>query len=262
MHTVRRCCRLCTVRIALQGMGDRWGSHLTQRPFTTFDQCSDAHWFAVALSDFLANDLRQGGFDTGLLRLALAELRRQYMSLAPNTPLWAYPVAACTITDVHHMRDHIVVDVYQYADCFAILAPHERRGAISGDRSWSSLEPQAMWQPCSGFSGEKLQALRQRRIEQQHNQGTTALTLNPCSAADATHRRHTVVTPCHMLIGTDGLSRAWEHYGLMSHGDVIDFVATEGLGTLFARLRGYERQHTPDGMKPRDDAASLHVLCL
>ncbi|AJX33307.1 hypothetical protein [Burkholderia oklahomensis] len=238
------------------------GSHLTECPFTTFDDFSDAHWFAAALSDFLANDLRRRDFDTGRLRLALNDLRRQYVSLAPSTPLWAYPVAACTIAEVRHMRDHVAVDVYHYADCFAMFAQHERRGLIPGDRSWSSIEPRAMWQPCSGFSGEKLHALRQRRIRQQHNQGTTALTLNPDSAANATHLRQSIVTPCHMLIGTDGISRAWEHYGLMGHGDVMKFLAAEGLGALFARLRGYERQHVPDGMKPHDDAAALHVLCL
>ncbi|WP_175981806.1 hypothetical protein [Burkholderia sp. BCC1630] len=238
------------------------GSHLTQSPFTTFEHCSDAYWFATALSDFLANDLRQGDFDTGRLRPALDELRYRYMSLAPDTPLWAYPVAACTIAEVHHMREYIVVDVYHYADCFAMLAPHKRRGTIPGDRSWSPPEPQIMWQPCSGFTGEKLQALRLRRIEQQHNRGTTALTLNPRSADNATHQRHCAATPCHMLIGTDGLSRAWEHYGLMNQGDVMNFVATAGLGTLFARLRRYEQQHAPADMKSRDDAAALHVLCL
>ncbi|WAS59132.1 hypothetical protein MK974_31900 [Burkholderia ambifaria] len=238
------------------------GSYLTECPFTTFDHCSDAHWFATALSDFLAKDLRRNDFETGRLRSALDSLRCQYLSLAPDTPLWAYPVAACTIAEMRHMRDHVVVDVYHYADCFAMFASHERRGAISGDRAWSPVEPPATWQPCSGFSGEKLHALRQRRIEQQHNQGTTALTLNPDSAANATNMRQSFGTPGNMLIGTDGISRAWEHYDLIGHDDVMEFVATEGLGKLFARLREYERQHALEGMKPRDDAAALHVLCL
>ncbi|WP_232517929.1 hypothetical protein [Burkholderia ambifaria] len=237
------------------------GSHLTESPFTTFDHCSDAYWFATVLSDFLTDDLRRGNFDAGRLRSTLVELRHQYVSLAPHTPLWAYPVAACTIVEVHHMRDRVEVDIYRYADCFAMFAPHGHRGQIPGDWSWSSIEPRAMWKPCSGFSGQKLHALRQRRISQQRNEGTTALTLNPDSAANVTHLHQSFVTPCHMLIGTDGISRAWEHYGLLEHGDVIDFVATEGLGALFARLRAYERRHAPDDMKPQDDAAALHVLC-
>lgn len=237
-------------------------SHLTECPFTTFDGCSDAQWFATALSDFLAEDLRHDDFDAGRLRRALDALRHEYLSLVADAPLWAYPVAACSIAEIHHLGDRVAVDLYHYADCFAILEPYDRRAAIPGDCLWSSTEPRPMWRPYSGFSGEKLDALRRRRIEQQHNRGSTALTLNPDSAANATHVRHRLATPCHMLIGTDGLSRAWEQYGLLAHEDVIRFVATEGFGTLLARLRAYERQHVPDGMKPRDDAAALHVLCL
>ncbi|AYZ62750.1 hypothetical protein EGY31_05500 [Burkholderia multivorans] len=237
-------------------------SFLTDHPFTTFDDRSDAHWFAAELSAFLARELSEREFDAARLRPVLEDLRQRYLALSPDTPLWAYPAAACTIVELQRSGDQVVADIHQYADCFALFGAGRTDEPAPAVDDFRSTASRIQWRPRSGFSGEQLARQHERRIEQQHNRNTTALTLNPDSAANGIHVRQTFAAPCQLLLGTDGVSRAWEYYGLVDQGDVIDFVSRNGLPALFARLRHHEENYVNPEMKSRDDAAALHVLCV
>jgi len=237
------------------------GSYLTERPFTTFSDCSDAHWFATELSNLLADDLRDDSFNANRLHVGLDALRRRYVSLAPSTPIWAYPVAACTIIELQRLDEHIIADIYQYADCFALFGRGNPSYVSEAPTEFHSISSAIHWRPFSGFSGEQLTSLRDRRIEQQENKNTTALTLNAESAANCTHVREILDVPCQVLIGTDGLSRAWELYRLLETDSVIDFISKQGLHALFRRLRCHEDGQDQARPKSRDDAAALHIQC-
>ncbi|WP_323117825.1 hypothetical protein [Burkholderia alba] len=236
-------------------------SHLSAHPFTTFDDRSDAHWFATELSGFLSRDLSERDFDAGRLRPMLAALGQRYRSMSRDTPLWAYPAAACTIVELQRTDTHVIADIHQYADCFALFGAAGIGEPAAGAGDFPSTSAQRRWRPFSGFSGERLDDLRDRRIEQQHNRNTTALTLNPDSAANGVHARRTLDAPCQVLVGTDGVSRAWEHYALIEQDDVIAWVWREGLPALFTRLRSHEETHARCDMKSKDDAAALHIAC-
>ena len=126
-----------------------------------------------------------------------------------------------------------------------------------------SISSEIEWRPYSGFSGETLDRLRNHRVDQQHNCNTTALTLNPLSAENCRHIQQKTPTPCHILLGTDGLSRIWEHYALVEQSRVIDTLAQEGLPSLFRQLREHEMGGSSKQaeLKSRDDAAALHIFC-
>ncbi|NIF92159.1 hypothetical protein [Burkholderia sp. Cy-637] len=237
-------------------------SFLTEQPFTTFPDRSDAHWFATELSAFLGRDLRHGDFDIERLGTHLMALRRDYLDRAPGTPVWAHPVAACTIIEMQRQGQRVMVDIHQYADAFVLFGSGVAVQPASASAGFVSAAGDFPWKPFSGFSGERLAELRERRIVQQRNQDTTALTLNAASVNNVVHVRKMLDVPCQVLLGTDGVSRAWEKYRLLEREEVIELVATAGLQALFRRLRHHEGGLDRAGPKARDDAAALHVQCL
>lgn len=240
-------------------------STLTESPFATFDCISDAGWFARRLADLL-RQLKATAFCKAKLRDGLDMLRQEYCAASKLIPpLEDWPVAAATIAEIDFsVGTTLTVSIYRYADCFDLIhqgaLPHSNRDKPSASQCLS-YDP---WKPCSGFRGQPLEQLLQRRRQQQRNEFSTALTLNPKSALNATEEHLTIDAPAHILLGTDGLSRVWETYNLMAREQVIQWVAQNGLSTLLTILRDHEAR-IPAGErsgKRRDDASGIYVSLL
>lgn len=240
-------------------------STLTESPFATFDCISDAGWFARRLADLL-RQLETITFSKSKLHDGLDMLRQEYRAASKLVPpLQDWPVAAATIVEIDFsVGTTLSVSIYRYADCFDLIhqgaLPHSNRDKPSASQR-PSYDP---WKPCSGFRGQPLEQLRQRRRQQQRNEFSTALTLNPISALNATEAHLTIDTPAHILLGTDGLARVWETYKLMTREQAIQLVARTGLSTLLNILRDHEAR-IPAGEtsgKRRDDASGIYVSLL
>ncbi|RRW96488.1 hypothetical protein EGJ54_10705 [Pandoraea apista] len=240
-------------------------STLTESPFTTFDYISDAGWFARRLADLLrqleTTAFRKSNFHDGLDRL-----RQEYCAMSKHIPpLENWPVAAATIVETDFsVGTTLTVSIYRYADCFDLV----HQGALPHSKREKPSVPQCLsydaWKPCSGFEGQPLEQLLQRRRQQQRNEFSTALTLNPKSALNAAEEHLTIHTPAHILLGTDGLSRIWETYNLIPREQAIELVARSGLSTLLNILRNHEAT-IPAGEtsgKRRDDASGIYVSLL
>lgn len=237
-------------------------STLTESPFATFDGISDAGWFARRLADLL-RQLETAAFCKSKLRDGLNMLRQEYCAASERIPpLEDWPVAAATIVEIGFSVDTMLtLSIYRYADCFDLIhqgaLPHSNQDKPSASEC-PSYDP---WKPCSGFRGQPLEQLRQRRRQQQRNELSTALTLNPTSALNAAETHLTIGTPAHILLGTDGLARVWETYHLMTRDQAIPLIARTGLSTLLKILRDHEAtipaSETSD--KRRDDASGIYI---
>ena len=165
---------------------------------------------------------------------------------------------------IFSIEKKLAVSIYRYADCFDLIHQGPLPLPIDGKTSAPKQPFHDPWKPCSGFQGEVLEQLRQRRRQQQRNEFSTALTLNPESALNATETRLTLDTPAHILLGTDGLSRLWDTYGLMTREQAQRLVAQRGLLTLLETLRDFELTAPSGGArgKRRDDASGISLSFL
>lgn len=240
-------------------------STLTPSPFTTFECISDAGWFARELADVLRK-FQFSPFSPLKLREDLDRLRQHYRRASEYArPLEDWPVAAATIAEIDFsIEKKLAVSIYRYADCFDLIHQGPLPLPIDGKTSVPKQPFHDPWKPCSGFQGEVLDQLRQRRRQQQRNEFSTALTLNPESALNATETRLTLDTPAHILLGTDGLSRLWDTYGLMTREQAQRFVSQRGLLTLLETLRDFELTAPSGGArgKRRDDASGISLSFL
>lgn len=234
-------------------------STLTESSFTTFDTVTDSGWFARRLARTLETRFRAIPFDRAVLAEELPGLREEYLDAGgAANPLWSWPAAAAVFAEISLSGDGVELTVYQYADCFAatLTAP-----LLSGAKTTVLRPVYDVWKPASGFQGAELERLRQNRHEQQQNRLSTALTLNPASAANGSETRRHIATPVHILLGSDGLSRIWDTYHLMSSAQAMELLARQGLPALLAVLRTFEAT-TPTGsprLKRRDDACGIHL---
>lgn len=239
-------------------------STLTEAPFTTYDDVSDAGWFARRLARLLKEQFKETPFSTEKLRRGLNMLREEYLHAASETlPLWARPVAAAIIVEVRQTAAEIRMSIYRYADCFALVSqgvlPDTDRTSGPASQPTPTYE---LWKPFSGFRGRELARLRRRRCQQQKNEFSTALTLNPASAMNAVEERRTLHAPAHIVLGSDGLSRVWDTYRLMSGEQAMRMIVQHGLSELLRLLRAFEAS-TPTGtaeLKRRDDACGIHLF--
>ncbi|OIQ83904.1 hypothetical protein GALL_342780 [mine drainage metagenome] len=235
-------------------------STLTDHPFQHFPGVTDAGWFARRIEALLREEFADRPFDLAGMAGVLATARSDYLNAgAESKPLWAWPVAAAVVIEVDAVANQL--RVYRYADCFVetAMAPSVGCGPRRGYSGFGGIRPR--WEPCSGFTGSALSLLRARREAQQRNRGTTALTLDPSSAAHAALQLRTIALPSDILLGSDGLSRLWDTYGVLTRAEAMRYLATEGLASLFLRLRKFEAEHETGalGLKRRDDAIGLHL---
>lgn len=237
-------------------------STLTETPFTTFPEVTDAGWFARELSRLLAERFQHTLFSPAQLRLVLQELREVYQQAGGHPqPLWAWPVAAATVLEIDLSASPARLVSYHYADCFIAAW----RAAAEAERVLDdAVMPAAVydpWKPYSGFQGGQRDRLWSRREQQQRNESSSALTLNPESALNATLQSETLHRPGHVLLGSDGLSRIWDTYHLMTQEQALQCVAQHGLPALLGVLRAFEASaRTGDaGLKRRDDASGIHL---
>lgn len=239
-------------------------STLTESPFTTYDDLTDAGWFSRAVGGLLETQFHDSPFDLTTFHDGLRRLRGQYLHDANETPsLSAWPVAAAMITEIDQATPGTLqIRSYRYADCFALVSQGmaQQKPHVEFPRPQPPPEYDP-WKPFSGFQGETLDNLLQRRCQQQMNEFSTALTLNPVSAWNAIEERLTVRTPAHVLLGSDGLSRIWDTYRIMTSDQAMDFIVQRCLPSLMHVLRTYEASTSsrPDGIKRRDDACGIHI---
>lgn len=237
-------------------------STLTETPFTTFSDVTDAGWFARELSRLLEERFQHTRFSPAELRLVLQDLRQAYRRAGGDArPLWAWPVAAATVLEVDMSVSPARLASYHYADCF-IATWHT---AACAERVVDDVVlPAAVydpWKPYSGFQGVQRDRLWLRREQQQKNESSSALTLNPQSALNASLQSEILQRPGHVLLGSDGLSRVWDTYHLMTKAQALQCVAQQGLPALLRVLRTFEASaRTGDaGLKRRDDASGIHL---
>ncbi|WP_047906398.1 hypothetical protein [Pandoraea faecigallinarum] len=234
-------------------------STLSASPFTTFGDISDAGWFARKISDAIPK-LATPSFSTSRLHRQLHTIRREYFDASSETnPMHDWPVAAATVVEIATVSPaRLLVSIHRYADCFELF--HEGRTASNPDHGVPARLIQTFdeWKPHSGFAGSELSQLRSRRCQQQRNEFGSALTLNPVSAFNAKRIELTLNTPAQILVGTDGLSRAWDTYGLMTKAEALKLAAESGLGALLNAVRCHEASlaHRAD-RKRRDDASGI-----
>lgn len=236
-------------------------STLTESPFTTFSNITDAGWFARQLSILLELRFKHVPFCTQRLGEGLLELANAYRQAGGNhQPLWAWPVTAATLVEIDFSVSPMQMISYHYADCF--VAAWSGESVCESGNDMSALIPvYDRWKPYSGFEGEQLERLWRRREQQHRNQLSSALTLNADSAQNATVKQDVLYAPAHLLLGSDGLSRVWDTYQMMSLEEAQHLVMQKGLQALLDALRAFEaRTRTGNtGLKRRDDACGIHV---
>lgn len=235
---------------------------LTEHPFTTFSDLTDAGWFARGMGRWLAEHGALEPFSPSLLEEGLRTLREEYRHAGGEAqPIHAWPVAAAVVAEISPSGATLRMRVHRYEDCFL-----EIHSAPASAQSTTTMALPAQshdeWKPHSGFKPPVLERLWERRRQQQANTGGTALTLNPISAHNAVIEEQVLATPVHVVLGSDGLSRVWDTYNLMSREQALALVAEQGLPALLATLREHEASaRTGDaGLKRRDDASGLHLF--
>ncbi|VVE63127.1 hypothetical protein PCA31118_01097 [Pandoraea captiosa] len=234
-------------------------STLSESPFTTFDDISDAGWFARKVADALSN-MADSAFMPSRLHQELISIKQAYFSASGSKrPVHEWPVAAATIVEMDVVSSsRVAVSIYRYADCFELL--HEGPIPLDTDLRAPLSVPRTYdpWKPHSGFTGDRLSQLQARRCEQQRNELSSALTLNPVSAFNAKKLQTSLHTPAQILVGTDGLSRAWDTYGLMTSAQALRLATQSGLGALLHAVRHHEATLASNtDRKRRDDASGI-----
>lgn len=238
-------------------------SALTDTPFTVFSGESNSGWFSRRLSECLKSEFKSHSFSTVALMGAINQLRREFVLSANGAAVdWSWPVAAAVIMEVRELDNRVQMEVHQYSDCFYMSAPGDLEADVMRRRVSSVSNQSNTWRPASGFNGAKLDALRERRYQQQLNVHSSALTLNPESALSGARRCLEVSSPMHILLGSDGLARLWELYDAMEMSEAMSVAAKSGVSGLIEELRRFEASVAPfplDG-KPVDDACGIHVF--
>ena len=236
-------------------------STLSNEAFTTYATVTDCGWFARQVSRFFETELAARPFSPVVLSGEIAALRHRYDADGGDAaPEWAHPVAAAMIVEVTCHTGTARIRQHRYADCFAVFG----EGEVAADVAETQVSPGHFdpWKPCSGFDGARLEALRARRCQQQRNEESDALTLNPLSAFNVHTSEQTITRPFHALLGSDGLARLWEGYALFSRAAALERVRDHGAAHLFECLRRYEAEAAagPKNEKRRDDASAVHVV--
>lgn len=237
-------------------------STLSAEAFTTFPDMSDSRWFAIALSSYLKTLTTHSAFEPGGMAAGVREIQASYFRVTRSQPTWSFPVAACVVAELTPSGSWVDITVHSYADCF-ILFRQSGSAPKVGAPYRGPVVPPLTWKPCSGFDGELLERLRRRRVQQLSNGETTALTLNPESAANCRVQRVRLKPPMHVFIGTDGLARLWSDYTVLDADSAMDSLIGHGLTSLIEKLRLYESalpERAPH-QKARDDASALHIYC-
>ncbi|MDR5800623.1 hypothetical protein [Caballeronia sp. LZ001] len=236
------------------------GSTLTEAAFTTFPDKTDSRWFADELSRRISMMAAEGSFALPLLADAIADIRHAYLTLVDKSGRWFHPVAACVIAEMREIDDRLEISLHSFADCFFMWGTTQLKH--NHTRTQLSSRSRSAWKACSGFRGKRLEQLRKRREEQQRNEKTSALSLNPKSAFNCVETNLNFDRPTTLLLGTDGLARAWQRYALLPECEVIDFVAHYGISELIDRIREYEADHLGEDdftEKRADDAAGMRI---
>ena len=237
-------------------------STLTAAPYNTFHDVTDAGWFARQLDQRLRAECQDVPFSKALLHRILRSVREEYVRAGGlRQPLWAWPSAAALCVEMCRAGGQIEMSIFRYADCF-IETCHatDLREEYSSDPAQNTPEFDP-WKPFSGFRGQKLASLWRRRMQQQMNLVRNALTINPASAMNAVEEQGIVSSPVHVLLGSDGLSRIWDTYHVMTKDEAMRFVVRQGLHALLRKLREFEsNSRTGVDSKRRDDASGLHIF--
>ncbi|KWR77252.1 hypothetical protein [Cupriavidus sp. IDO] len=238
-------------------------SSLTAAPFMTYEDITDAGWFARRLGQLLEKQFQDVPFSKAQLHHGLQILRAEYRHDGGDAqPIWAWPVAAATVVEIDRTTEQAHISIYRYADCFVEVFQGTPPSVNHSARPAQLPSIYDVWKPYSGFQGHKLVDLRQRRMQQQKGECSTALTLNPASAMNAVEEQRGIATPAHIVLGSDGLSRVWDTYQLMTNEQAMDLIVQQGLPSLLQVLRYFEAIALTGSadLKRRDDASGIHIF--
>lgn len=236
-------------------------STISEQPFTTFRGITDSGWFARRISRLLGRAVRASSPTTQMLESILSRVRNDYTRAGGlRQPAWAWPMAAATIVHLVQRSGTIESTCLRYADCFCHVASACRPILPwSGCVSAGSLGRR--WVPCSGVLGEPLRVLRERRTFKQLVDARGALTLDSTSAYGGSAQGAEIKSASIILLGSDGLSRVWQSYGILTAACALDVAARAGLPSLFQELRKFEASpfHVTAEIKAHDDASAILI---
>lgn len=238
-------------------------SPVTAAPFKTYENITDAGWFARRLSQLLERQFQDIPFSKAQLCNGLQVLQDEYRHDGGDVqPIWAWPVAAATLVEIDRSTEPASISIYRYADCFVEILQGPLCSLNHCARPAQLAPSHDLWKAYSGFQGHKLVSLWQRRLQQQKGECSTALTLNPASAMNAVKEERKITTPAHIVLGSDGLSRVWDTYQLMTSEQAMHLVVQHGLPSLLHALRNFEASGLTGSadLKRRDDASGIHVF--
>jgi len=235
-------------------------------PMQYRNDMSDPAWFARALSLSIFNAVGFRAMNEKTISSILLNLRNRYLEkCACNVHPHDYPLAAATYVNLQCKADEVILTVLEYADCFFSISSldgdfHKSRFSKPPNPVFSfPVEPKA---ELPVFSDDLLSKLRVRRLDQNINGASSALTLRPESALTAKKKKYRIRKPTLLLIGSDGFERLWRSYRVRSE-DAVQLSARMGrLLAEMSTLREWELEsnNISNELKSSDDATVLSIF--
>lgn len=239
-------------------------STITEKPFTTFSGITDATWFAEMLGNGFTSTMKRSRIvDTRRISEILLDAQEMYRRAGGfRRPPWAWPSAAAMIVCITCTNHNARISVLRYADCafeFAPINPKKSARATGSVPVNESIDEP--WQPFSGVAIPALRHIKERRTARQLLDPGGVLTLAPESAFGGTAEFKLLPVDTSILICSDGLSRLWKSYNLMTSRTAVEIATNYGLSALITIIRNHER-HMINGtteIKRSDDISALLI---
>ena len=217
---------------------------------------SDAAWFARSLSAAIHRSVIQAPLTPARLADLLRRIEARYRARVRG-PLAAHdwPVAAMCYACIRVRGRRFVIEGLDYADCFLMARSTTGLRPQPGPTRRPPLPPDASLPK----SDTLLAHLRARRGAQVERGVSSAVTIRAESAGRGRRVRMAVRGPALVVLGSDGIARLWEAYGLETAAQAMQRFARHGALRGVLRLRDWERTHAGHGreIKPADDATVL-----
>ena len=230
----------------------------------------DVAWFVHAFASALERTLTPGRDQSGCVRMAIADVREQFMHLTAghDVPVHAWPIAAMTWLRISHHDESTRATLYSLGDCTTLL--------YTGSGPCIDLDPfvnpqEAVLQDviskltADGIEDplrrreQMLPMLRARRESQNMAQAPGILCLDPNGPFQARMRNVELEHGASILVMTDGFYRLVDLYGLYTDAALVEACITDGLRAQLDKLRNYEATgaHTAArAVKAADDASA------
>jgi hypothetical protein len=239
-------------------------STITKAPFITFPTITDSGWFSRSLADALASrENIRANVDMSTMAEILSNSREEYQRAGGlQLPTWAWPSAAAVIINIARTSTGARISILRYGDCCFEFAPSD--GTVARRRDDSEPMDESLkerWKPYSGLRVSALHQIISRRSVRQQFITEGILTLNPASAYRASIEFLELPLGACILMCSDGLSRLWKSYNLMSSKAAIEIAKRNGLSALLRVLRNHELSSAINitEIKRSDDVSALLI---